>query len=85
MSIFLTENSKVIVQGITGSEGRKHTARMLASGTAVVGGYLIHAYGYQLAFLAMSCGFVGCTAIWVPLALIERRAARRDGSGGGRE
>ncbi|KGH47832.1 MULTISPECIES: succinate--CoA ligase subunit alpha [Modestobacter] len=38
MSIFLTENSKVIVQGITGSEGRKHTARMLASGTAVVGG-----------------------------------------------
>jgi succinyl-CoA synthetase alpha subunit len=38
MSIFLSENSKVIVQGITGSEGRKHTARMLASGTAVVGG-----------------------------------------------
>ena len=55
------------------------------SGTAVVGGYLIHAYGYQLAFLAMSCGFVGCTCIWVPLALIERRAARREGSGGGRE
>jgi succinyl-CoA synthetase alpha subunit len=38
MSIFLSENSKVIVQGITGSEGRKHTQRMLASGTAVVGG-----------------------------------------------
>ncbi|MCV2488479.1 succinate--CoA ligase subunit alpha [Geodermatophilus sp. YIM 151500] len=38
MSIFLTENSKVIVQGMTGSEGRKHTQRMLASGTAVVGG-----------------------------------------------
>src|ERR1700712_2811707 len=38
MSIFLTENSKVIVQGITGSEGRKHTQRMLASGTAIVGG-----------------------------------------------
>ena len=38
MSIFLNENSKVIVQGMTGSEGRKHTQRMLASGTAVVGG-----------------------------------------------
>jgi succinyl-CoA synthetase alpha subunit len=38
MSIFLTENSKVIVQGMTGSEGRKHTQRMLASGTAIVGG-----------------------------------------------
>src|SRR6478609_11379226 len=38
MAIFLTENSKVIVQGITGSEGMKHTRRMVASGTNVVGG-----------------------------------------------
>src|SRR5829696_1838713 len=38
MSIFLNENSKVIVQGMTGSEGRKHTQRMLTSGTAIVGG-----------------------------------------------
>ena len=32
------KNSVVIVQGMTGSEGRKHTQRMLASGTQVVGG-----------------------------------------------
>ncbi|MGW6129317.1 succinate--CoA ligase subunit alpha [Cellulomonas sp. NPDC055163] len=38
MAIFLTEASKVIVQGMTGSEGQKHTTRMLASGTMVVGG-----------------------------------------------
>ncbi len=38
MAIFLTENSKVIVQGMTGSEGMKHTRRMLAAGTNVVGG-----------------------------------------------
>jgi succinyl-CoA synthetase alpha subunit len=38
MSIFLDENSKIIVQGMTGSEGMKHTARMLASGANVVGG-----------------------------------------------
>jgi succinyl-CoA synthetase alpha subunit len=38
MAIFLTENSKVIVQGMTGSEGMKHTTRMLASGTKIVGG-----------------------------------------------
>jgi succinyl-CoA synthetase alpha subunit len=38
MAIFLTENSKVVVQGMTGSEGQKHTRRMLASGTQVVGG-----------------------------------------------
>ena len=38
MAIFLDKNSKVIVQGITGGEGSKHTALMLASGTQVVGG-----------------------------------------------
>ena len=38
MSIFLNENTKVIVQGMTGSEGTKHTRRMLASGTKIVGG-----------------------------------------------
>ena len=38
MSIYLTKDSKVIVQGITGGEGSKHTARMLAAGTNVVGG-----------------------------------------------
>jgi succinyl-CoA synthetase alpha subunit len=38
MAIFLTSASKVIVQGMTGSEGRKHTQRMLTSGTNIVGG-----------------------------------------------
>ena len=38
MAIFLTAESRVLVQGITGGEGRKHGARMLAAGTQVVGG-----------------------------------------------
>ena len=38
MAIFLDENSRVIVQGMTGSEGQKHTRRMLSAGTNVVGG-----------------------------------------------
>ena len=38
MAIFLTGDSRVIIQGITGSEGRKHGARMIAAGTNVVGG-----------------------------------------------
>ena len=38
MAIFLTKDSKVIVQGITGSEGTKHTRRMVAGGTNIVGG-----------------------------------------------
>ncbi|NYI97652.1 succinyl-CoA synthetase alpha subunit [Streptomonospora nanhaiensis] len=38
MAIFLTKDSKVLVQGMTGSEGTKHTRRMLAAGTRIVGG-----------------------------------------------
>jgi succinyl-CoA synthetase alpha subunit len=38
MSIFVDKSSRVIVQGMTGSEGTKHTSRMLASGTNIVGG-----------------------------------------------
>jgi succinyl-CoA synthetase alpha subunit len=38
VAIFLDRHSRVIVQGMTGSEGSKHTARMLAAGTTVVGG-----------------------------------------------
>ncbi|MBK6886734.1 MAG: succinate--CoA ligase subunit alpha [Tetrasphaera sp.] len=50
MAIFLTENSKVIVQGMTGSEGMKHTTRMLASGTTIVGGVNPRKAGEQVAF-----------------------------------
>ncbi|GAA1034412.1 succinate--CoA ligase subunit alpha [Virgisporangium ochraceum] len=38
MAVWLTGQSRVIVQGMTGSEGSKHTRRMLASGTNIVGG-----------------------------------------------
>ena len=38
MAIFINENTKLIVQGMTGSEGTKHTGRMIKSGTNVVGG-----------------------------------------------
>jgi succinyl-CoA synthetase alpha subunit len=38
MAIHLTQESKVLVQGMTGGEGMKHTRRMLAAGTDVVGG-----------------------------------------------
>ncbi|MBO1031517.1 succinate--CoA ligase subunit alpha [Tessaracoccus sp. SD287] len=38
MSILLNSKSKIIVQGMTGSEGRKHTQRMIMSGSRIVGG-----------------------------------------------
>ena len=50
MSIFLTENDRVIVQGMTGSEGRKHTTRMLSAGTKVVAGVNPRKAGTTVAF-----------------------------------
>ena len=38
MAIWLDENSRILVQGMTGSEGTKHTRRMVASGAQVVAG-----------------------------------------------
>ncbi len=38
MSIIVSEGSRVIVQGITGNEGRFHTASMIRYGTNVVAG-----------------------------------------------
>ncbi|MDY2941746.1 MAG: succinate--CoA ligase subunit alpha [Varibaculum sp.] len=38
MAIFLDENARVVVQGMTGSEGQKHTRLMLGAGTNIVGG-----------------------------------------------
>jgi succinyl-CoA synthetase alpha subunit len=61
MAIFLTESSTVIVQGMTGSEGQKHTARMLASGTSVVGGVNPRKAGTSVDFA------VGDTTVAVPV------------------
>ena len=38
MSIYLNKDSKIIVQGITGGMGSKHTTLMLQAGSAIVGG-----------------------------------------------
>ena len=38
MAIWLDSNSRILVQGMTGSEGTKHTRRMVASGAKVVAG-----------------------------------------------
>src|SRR4029453_7567576 len=56
------ENSKVIVQGMTGSEGSKHTQRMLASGTAIVGGVNPSKAGQSVDFDGASVPVFGTVA-----------------------
>ncbi|MFG1912924.1 succinate--CoA ligase subunit alpha [Kribbella sp. NPDC048928] len=62
MSIFLTKDSKVIVQGMTGSEGTKHTTRMLASGTNIVGGVNPRKAGQSQDFDGKSVAVFGTVA-----------------------
>jgi succinyl-CoA synthetase alpha subunit len=62
MAIFLTENNKVIVQGMTGSEGSKHTQRMLDSGTNVVGGVTPGKGGQSVDFTGTSVPVFGSVA-----------------------
>ncbi|RRD50951.1 succinate--CoA ligase subunit alpha [Arachnia propionica] len=38
MAVFINQHTRVVVQGMTGREGRKHTQRMIMSGTRIVGG-----------------------------------------------
>jgi succinyl-CoA synthetase alpha subunit len=62
MAIFLTESSKVVVQGMTGSEGMKHTQRMLDSGTAIVGGVNPRKAGQTVDFTGASVPVFGSVA-----------------------
>lgn len=48
MSIIVNEDSKVVVQGITGNEGRFHTASMLQYGTKIVAGVTPGKGGQQI-------------------------------------
>ena len=50
MAIFLDGDSRLIVQGMTGSEGMKHTTLMLASGATIVGGVNPKKAGQTVAF-----------------------------------
>jgi succinyl-CoA synthetase alpha subunit len=62
MAIWLTENSKIIVQGMTGSEGMKHSRRMLASGASVVGGVNARKAGQSVDFDGTSLPVFGTVA-----------------------
>ncbi|WP_255950641.1 succinate--CoA ligase subunit alpha [Streptomyces odontomachi] len=62
MAIYLTKESKVLVQGMTGGEGMKHTRRMLAAGTDVVGGVNPRKAGQNVDFDERSVPVFGSVA-----------------------
>ncbi|MCL2780596.1 MAG: succinate--CoA ligase subunit alpha [Actinomycetia bacterium] len=62
MAIFLNEHSRVIVQGMTGSEGMKHTGRMLRAGTNIVGGVNPRKAGEKVDFDGASVPVFGTVA-----------------------
>jgi succinyl-CoA synthetase alpha subunit len=62
MAIWLTKDSKVIVQGMTGSEGSKHTRRMLKAGTNIVGGVNPRKAGTSVDFDGTSVPVFGSVA-----------------------
>jgi succinyl-CoA synthetase alpha subunit len=74
MAIWLTENSRVIVQGMTGSEGSKHTRRMLHAGTRVVGGVTPGKGGQKVDFDVPSTGGQGGTVLPVFNSVAEAMA-----------
>ena len=84
MSIFLTETDRVIVQGMTGSEGRKHTTRMLSAGTKVVAGVNPRKAGTSVAFdvapIGPGAGEVQAGTVEVPVYGTVAEAKEATGS-----
>ncbi|WP_369231854.1 succinate--CoA ligase subunit alpha [Streptomyces sp. R21] len=81
MAIFLTKESKVLVQGMTGSEGMKHTRRMLAAGTDVVGGVNPRKAGRSVDFGVPQClNGLGGAPIAVPVFASVREGMAATGA-----
>jgi succinyl-CoA synthetase alpha subunit len=83
MAIFLTGDSRIMVQGITGSEGRRHAARMVAAGSTIVGGTnpsrageILDLSGHQVPVFgtvadAMAQGGANVSVLFVPPAFLK--------------
>ncbi len=86
MAIFLNDDSRIMVQGITGSEGRKHAARMVAAGSVIVGGTnpnrageILDLSGQQVPVFgsvaqAMAEGGANVSVLFVPPAFLKGAA-----------
>jgi succinyl-CoA synthetase alpha subunit len=75
MSIFVNKDSKVIVQGITGGEGTKHTALMLKAGTNIVGGVNARKAGTTVTHASASNGTLELPVFGTVTEAIEKTGA----------
>ena len=74
MAIIIDEKTRLIVQGITGNQGRFHTSQMLAYGTRVVGGVSPGKGGqevegvpvYDSAFAAVEAQNANASVLFIP-------------------
>lgn len=79
MSILVDKNTRLIVQGITGREGRFHTEQMVAYGTNVVGGvtpgkggeWVGHVPVFDTVASAVEATGANCSIIYVPARFSE--------------
>ena len=78
MAIFLTKDSKVIVQGMTGATGMKHTRLMLGDGTNIVGGVNPRKAGTSVAFEVPHEG--GTTTTDIPVFGSVQEAIEKTGA-----
>lgn len=83
MAIYLTDQTRVLVQGITGSEGTKHTRRMIASGTNIVagvtpgkGGQVVDVDGRQIPVFNSVQEAVAATAADASVVFVPPRFAK---------
>jgi len=74
VAIIINENTNVIVQGITGNQGKFHTRQMLAYGTRVIGGVSPGKGGqevegiavYDTVYAAMESERVDASVLFIP-------------------
>ncbi|NIJ11226.1 succinyl-CoA synthetase alpha subunit [Saccharomonospora amisosensis] len=62
MAIFLNSDSRIIVQGLTGSEGTKHATKMVAAGSRIVGGVNARKAGQRVAIGGSELSVYGTVA-----------------------
>ncbi len=83
MAIYINDSSRVLVQGITGAEGTKHTNRMLASGTDIVagvtpgkGGQSVHVQGRSIPVFGSVSEAVDATGADVSVVFVPPKFAK---------